>query len=113
MKPRLMERSEHKSLAEFDPALLAERKGMHYVYVFQSGRNKEKIYIGHTDDVKRRLSEHNLGKNYSTKLGRPYRIVYYEAFLNKYDALDRERKLKHHGSVIGHLKRRIERSLLT
>ena len=83
---------------------------MYYVYVLQSERDKNKIYVGNTDDLKRRLTEHNSGKSYSTKQEKPYRIVYYEAYLNKLDALDREQKLKHHGSVIGHLKRRISRS---
>lgn len=84
---------------------------MQYIYVLQSQINKDKIYVGNTDDLKRRLSEHNNGKNPSTKKDKPYRIVYYEAYLNKLDALDRERKLKHHSSVIGHLKKRIIRSL--
>ena len=85
---------------------------MQHVYILQSKRHKEKIYIGNTDDVNIRLNEHNSGKNYSTKLYKPYRIVYYEAYLNRLDALNREHKLKHHGIVIGHLKRIIERSLL-
>ena len=84
---------------------------MYYVYVLQSENNKAKIYVGNTDDLKRRLAEHNSGKNYSTHADRPYRIVYYEVYLSKHDALDRENKLKHHGSVIGYLKRRIKRSL--
>jgi putative endonuclease len=82
---------------------------MHYLYILQSDKNK--IYVGNTDDLKRRLVEHNSGQNYSTKEDKPFRIVYYEAYLNKQDALDREHKLKHHGSVIGHFKKRIKRSL--
>ncbi len=84
---------------------------MHYIYVLQSEKNRNKIYIGNTDDLQRRLKEHNNGGNYSTKTDRPHRIVYYEAYLSKSDALSRERKLKHHGSAIGHLKRRLEKSL--
>ena len=38
-------------------------------------------------------------------------LVYYEAYLDKQDALDRENKLKHHGSVIGHLKKRLTKEL--
>ncbi len=84
---------------------------MHYMYVLQSLMNKDKIYIGNTDNLERRLNEHNSGKNSSTKNDKPYRIVYYESYLCKEDALIREQKLKHHGSVIGHLKRRIGGSL--
>jgi putative endonuclease len=84
---------------------------MYYIYILQSEINKNKIYVGFTNNLKRRFFEHNIGKNYSTKKDKPYRIVYYEAFLSKQDALDREHKLKHHGSVIGHLKKRIQKSL--
>jgi len=74
---------------------------MHYVYLLQSELKKDKIYVGTTGDLERRLREHNSGGTYTTKWHQPYRIVYYEAYLDKQDALERERKLKHHGSVIG------------
>ncbi len=84
---------------------------MHYVYLLQSEINRDNLYVGNTDDLRRRLVEHNSGSNYSTRKYKPFRMAYYEAYLDKQDALDREYKLKHHGSVIGHLKRRIKRSL--
>ena len=86
---------------------------MHYVYILQSMNYKSKIYIGNTSDLKRRVDEHNKGDNCSANKHKPFRIVYYEAYLNREDALERENKLKHHGSVIGHLKKRIKRSLIT
>ena len=85
---------------------------MHYVYVLQSQKDKT-IYIGSTGDLEKRLAEHNKSKVGYTSEHRPYRLVYYEVYLDKQDALDRELKLKHHGSVIGHLKKRIKRSLIT
>jgi len=48
---------------------------------------------------------------YSTKKHIPFKIVYYEAYLDRQDAIERENKLKHHGSVIGHLKKRLKNSL--
>lgn len=80
---------------------------MYYVYLLKSTKYRF-IYIGSTPDLKRRISEHNAGKNYSTKFYAPFKLVYYEAYADKRDALDREHKLKHHGSVIGHLKRRLK-----
>jgi len=44
---------------------------MHYLYILQSEKNKNKIYVGNTDDLKRRLAEHNSGQNYSTKEDKP------------------------------------------
>jgi len=47
-----------------------------------------------------------------TKLRRPWRLVYYEAYLSKEDAKIREETLKNYGSTLGHLKKRIKKSLL-
>jgi len=76
---------------------------MHYVYLIQGRQGN--IYIGNTYDLKKRLDEHNNGYNPSTKKYVPYTLIYFEAYKNKQDAFDREYKLKHHGSSIGHLKK--------
>ncbi len=73
---------------------------------------KDFVYVGSTSDLKRRFSEHNNGKELSTKFYAPFNLIYCEIYRNKKDALIRENKLKHHGSAIGHLKRRIKYSLL-
>ena len=83
---------------------------MYYVYVLKSNRH-EFIYIGSTPDLERRFLEHNAGKVKSTKYYSPLELIYYEAYINKEDALSRESKLKHHGSVVGHLKRRLKNTL--
>ncbi len=83
---------------------------MFYVYIIKSV-NRKFVYTGYTDNLKRRFNEHNLQKNISTKLYAPFKLIYYEAYENKLDAAERERMLKHKGSSIGHLKRRIKRSL--
>jgi len=85
---------------------------MHYVYVLQSVQSQF-TYVGTTCDLQRRLERHNEGQVSSTKLYAPLRLVYYEAYLAQEDARMREQKLKHHGSVIGHLKKRIRHSLYT
>ena len=74
---------------------------MHYVYILKSIKNG-KIYCGQTKDLAQRLSDHNSGNNYSTQFDRPYKIVYYEAYLEEKEAFKREKALKHHGSSIGH-----------
>jgi len=66
---------------------------MYYVYVIFSLKDK-KLYIGFTLDVKRRLKEHNQGKNISTKPRRPFELIYYEAHYAKADAQKRERYFK-------------------
>ncbi|MFH1370764.1 MAG: GIY-YIG nuclease family protein [Planctomycetota bacterium] len=49
-----------------------------------------KFYIGFTSDLKRRIKEHNAGKNISTKSRRSLKPIYYEAHLSKTDAERRE-----------------------
>ncbi|QQG42984.1 MAG: GIY-YIG nuclease family protein [Candidatus Giovannonibacteria bacterium] len=66
---------------------------MFYVYVLESIKNS-KLYIGYTNDLRKRLDEHNRGLNFSTKPFRPWRLIYYEACLNKVDAGRREKYLK-------------------
>lgn len=66
---------------------------MYYVYVLQSLRDG-KFYKGMTADLRKRVKEHNSGKNKSTKYRRPLKIVYYEAYLLKKDAKEREKYLK-------------------
>ena len=83
---------------------------MYYVYILKSLKD-EKLYIGSTNDLKRRLSEHNNGLNRSTKARRHFEIRYYEACASNSDARKREYNLKKDGKALGQLKRRISESL--
>lgn len=66
---------------------------MFYVYILQSLKNKT-LYIGFTEDLKKRLIEHNEGSNPSTKRYVPWKLIYYEARIEKTDAKRREKYLK-------------------
>jgi len=66
---------------------------MYYVYVLESLKDNH-FYIGCTNNIKNRLQLHNLGKVYSTKLRRPFKIIYCEIYPNKGDAFTREKFLK-------------------
>ncbi len=80
-----------------------------YVYVLESILNKEH-YIGFTQNLVRRVKEHNLGLNQSTKAYKPWRLIYYEACLNQKDAKRRESYLKtNQGGRL--LKRRVKEYL--
>ena len=70
-----------------------------------------KLYFGSTQDLKNRASEHNKGSEFSTKHGIPWKLVYYEAFSVKSDALRREKQIKRFKSAYGFLKKRIKDSL--
>ncbi len=66
---------------------------MYYVYVLKSAKTG-KLYKGSTADLKLRLAKHNTGGVSSTKAFVPWKLIYYEAFINKTDALREEKFLK-------------------
>ena len=64
-----------------------------YNYVLQSLKDG-RWYTGYTDNLKKRLEEHNKGLVYATRQRRPLKLIYYEACLNEQDAKIREGYLK-------------------
>ena len=82
---------------------------MFYTYVLQSKKDKH-WYTGFTDDLRERFRQHNEDKVLSTKGRGPFILIYYEACLNKNDALAREKYLKS-GMGKRYLKNRLKRSL--
>ena len=89
---------------------LAPHPEMHYVYVLKSVKLDE-LYIGQTNDLKRRFVEHNEGKNVSTKHKMPFKLVYYEAYQSRSDAIYREKQLKRHSQAYIALRTRIKNSI--
>ena len=65
---------------------------MCYLYVLLLKKNK--LYKGSTNDIKRRLNEHNLGKVSATKHLLPAKLIHYECYACKSDAIRREKYLK-------------------
>lgn len=61
----------------------------YYVYILKSLKN-DSLYIGYTSDLKKRLKKHNEGLNLATRPFTPYKLIYYEGFLNRIDAKNRE-----------------------
>ncbi|MFA6100494.1 MAG: GIY-YIG nuclease family protein [Patescibacteria group bacterium] len=66
---------------------------MYYAYVLRS-LHDHKLYIGYTDNLTRRYEQHQKGLVTSTKCRLPVKLIFYEAYQNKYDALRRESYLK-------------------
>ncbi len=83
---------------------------MYYVYVLKSKKDGS-IYIGYSNDLKRRFVEHNDGQNISTKHKAPFELVYYEAYKSKSDAKYRESQLKRFGQAKKALWERLKNSL--
>jgi putative endonuclease len=86
-----------------------DREVMYYVYVLQSKRDC-KLYTGSTDNLRKRLWQHNNGKSTYTKSGGSWKVVYYEASLCEKDARSREKYLKS-GMGKRYLRNRMRRFL--
>lgn len=70
------------------------KKKMFYVYIIQSVSFPNQYYTGFSENIDNRLSEHNSGKSFHTNKFKPWRMMYYCAFVDKKKALDFEKYLK-------------------
>jgi predicted GIY-YIG superfamily endonuclease len=64
-----------------------------YVYILKCG--DDSYYVGHTDDIEKRIAEHELNTYdcyTSTRL--PVKVMYIQTFATRGEALDSERQLK-------------------
>ena len=64
-----------------------------FVYILQSMKDFS-FYIGQTDDLDRRMSKHTEGMSKYTATKRPWRLVYFEMFNSRREAIIREKQLK-------------------
>lgn len=64
-----------------------------YVYVLES-LGDSKRYIGYTNNLKKRIKEHEGGRSLSTKSRLPIKLIYFEGCLDETDAKRREQYLK-------------------
>jgi putative endonuclease len=82
---------------------------MWYNYILESAKSGY-WYTGFTNDLRKRFNQHNTGKSTYTKNRGPWKLIYYEACLNKEDARSRELYLKS-GMGKRYLKQRLKRFL--
>lgn len=66
---------------------------MFYVYVLISLKDR-KLYIGQTNNLRRRILEHFRGENTSTCHRRPLKLIFAEAYLSRIESERREEWLK-------------------
>ena len=79
---------------------------MYYVYFIRSQNFTEQTYIGYTNNLKRRLNEHNFGYSAFTEKFKPWELIFFAAFNNENQALNFEKYLKS-GSGREFLKKRL------
>jgi putative endonuclease len=67
---------------------------MWYSYILQGEKNK-RLYVGVTNDLKRRFKEHNDGEGGKyTRNNKPFKLIFYEAYISKLDAYKSEKFFK-------------------
>jgi putative endonuclease len=66
---------------------------MFYTYVLRSLKDG-RLYIGHTEDIEKRLALHNGGKVGSTKSRVPFRLIHKQEFFTRNEARWQEKKWK-------------------
>ncbi|MDI6765365.1 MAG: GIY-YIG nuclease family protein [Bacteroidota bacterium] len=66
---------------------------MYFVYILQSKKIGQ-YYVGHTDNLERRMSEHDNGKSPYTKGRGPWTLVNVEEFATRSEAMKREKEIK-------------------
>jgi putative endonuclease len=66
---------------------------MFTVYVLRSDTN-HRLYIGQTNNLSRRLLDHNSGYSTYTKFTKPFKLIYQENFPTRKEAVNREIELK-------------------
>ncbi len=82
---------------------------MYYVYILRSEKDK-KLYIGCTNDLKKRFRQHSEGKVVSTEHRRPLKLIFYESLTNKADAFAREKWFKT-GFGYNHIRKMLAETL--
>jgi len=92
-----------------NPRTNCKRK-MFYLYILKSKKDNQ-CYTGSTNDIEKRINEHNSGLVFSTKLRIPFELVYYEAYKSEGDARAREKNLKIRSRAYAQLRRRIRGSI--
>ena len=68
----------------------------YFVYLIVSSlkNNKKTSYVGYTKNLKTRLKLHNQGKGAKFTRGKKWKLVYYEKYDSKSEALKKEFELK-------------------
>ena len=92
------------------PPSFCYNTSMYYVYILKSKKDS-RLYTGFTTDLRQRVAEHNNGKSSYAKNFRPWKLIYYEAYLSKKDAQQREKNLKIIPNSSTQLRKRLTNSI--
>ena len=72
------------------------KKSMGYFVYFLLSEKNNDLYVGSSGDLESRVKAHNAGKSKSTKAYRPWKLLGYERYVTRSEAMQREKFLKSH-----------------
>ena len=79
---------------------------MYFVYMLATKRLDKFIsYVGYTNNLEKRIRTHNNGKGAKFTRGNKWKLIYYEIFSNKTNALKREYSLKNDRKLRNYIKK--------
>ena len=87
----------------------------YYVYLIKSKNIKSKVeytYVGYTNNLIERIKKHNEGKGAKFTKGKKWKLIYYEVFSKKIDAMKREYRLKKDNKNRNLIKKTMKLSLI-
>ena len=76
----------------------------YYVYMLKSKGKKPLTYIGYTNNLKKRVIQHNTGKGAKFTRGRKWKLIYKENFNSKKEAISREYYIKNNRTLRNKIK---------
>ena len=76
----------------------------YYVYMLKSYGKKPITYVGYTNNLKKRIKLHNLGKGAKFTRGRTWKLIYKEYFKSKNRAISREYYIKNNRVIRNKIK---------
>ena len=65
-----------------------------YVYMLKSSDIKPITYVGYTNNLNKRIKQHNSGKGAKFTRGRKWKLIYKEKYKTKKEAISREYYIK-------------------
>ena len=75
-----------------------------YVYMLVSRGNRPVSYVGYTNNLKKRIKLHNLGKGAKFTRGRKWKLIYKEKYTSKNKAISREYYIKKNRTIRNKIK---------
>ena len=75
-----------------------------YVYVIKSIEKKSVTYVGYTNNIQKRIEQHNKGKGAKFTRGRKWKLIYKEVLESKSKAISREYYIKNNRTLRDKIK---------